>query len=72
MHRELCMSGQGWRVLAQRRDLIKLRSSQLNLLGLGKVSEWKDLLAGKLAPGEQGGQGKKVPAMPTSSWVADI
>lgn len=33
---ELCMCGQGWRVSAQRRDLIKLRSSQINLLGLGE------------------------------------
>ena len=36
----------------------------------GKVSEWKDLLAGKLAPGEQGGQGNKAAAMPTFSRVA--
>lgn len=42
----------------QRRDLIKLRSSQLNLRVLGKVSEWNDP-SGKLAPEEQGGQGRE-------------
>lgn len=51
-------------------ELPRLRWQLLLSWAWGKVSERKDLLAGKWAPGEQGGQGKKTAAMPTSFRVA--
>lgn len=46
-------------------ELPRSRWQLLLFWAWGKVSEWKDLLAGKLALGEQGWQRKKAAAMPT-------
>lgn len=49
--------------------LPRLRWQRLLSWAWGKVSEWEDLQAGKLAPVEQGWQRKKAAAMPTSFQV---